>query len=83
MSKLKDTGNLLLFTKKPYDFEVRKHIDYCYRNEIIWKYIKTGNWVSNAMPTYSYQKIFWCCGNKPYFNPRTGIKYSPYTRHGQ
>lgn len=79
---LKKTGNILMFTKKPYDFDLRNQINYCFRNEIIWKYIKTGNWVSNNMPTYSYHKIFWCCGSDFYFNPRTGMPYSPKTQQG-
>lgn len=79
---LKETGNILMFTKKPYDYELRNQINYCFRNEIIWKYIKTGNWVSNKMPTYSYHKIFWCCGKDFFFNPRTGMPYSSNTKQG-
>jgi site-specific DNA-methyltransferase (adenine-specific) len=82
LSKIKPTGNILMFTKKPYDHKLRCYIDVWFRNEFIWNYIKTGNWVSNGMPTYSYHKIFWCCKDKSYFNPRTGIKYSANTQQG-
>ena len=83
LSKLKEEGNLIMFTKKPYDFNLRNIIEPYYRNEIIWKYIKTGNWVSNKLPTYSYQKIYWANKSKNnFFNPRTGMPYSPNTQQG-
>ena len=83
LEKLKKEGNLIMFTKKPYDFNLRNTINPYYRNEIIWKYIKTGNWVSNKLPTYSYQKIFWANKSKDnFFNPRTGMPYSPNTQQG-
>lgn len=82
LSKIKPSGNILMFTKKPYDHQLRCYVDAWFRNEFIWNYIKTGNWVSNTMPTYSYQKILWCCKDKPFFNPRTGLKYSSNTQQG-
>ena len=84
LSKLKDSGNIILFTKKPYDYELRKYINPYYRNEIIWKYMKTGNWVSKKLPTYTYQNIYWILKNKhiAYFSPRTGMPYSKKTVQG-
>jgi DNA modification methylase len=83
LGKLKDSGNLIMFTKKPYDYNLRVAINPYYRNEIIWRYKKTGNWVSNKLPTYSYQKIYWATKSKDnYFKPRTGMPYSPNTQQG-
>ena len=70
---LKPTGNILLFTKKPYDLNLRVKVDPIFRNEIIWKYKKNGNWYSTRMPIYTYQKIYWCCGESFFYNQQTGI----------
>jgi DNA modification methylase len=70
---LKPTGNILLFTKKPYDFNLRNKINPTFRNEIIWQYKKNGNWYSNRMPIYTYQKIFWCCNKDFFYSQQTGI----------
>lgn len=72
---LKPTGNILLFTKKPYDLHLRNKIDPFFRNELIWKYKKNGNWYSHRMPIYTYQKIYWCCHADFFYNPQTGIPH--------
>lgn len=73
---LKPRGNVLLFTKKPYDFNLRNKVEPFFRNELIWRYKKNGNWYSKRMPIYAYQKIYWCCGEDFFFNPQTGIPHS-------
>lgn len=74
---LKPTGNLLCFTKQPFDYNLRGEINHIFRREIIWSFTNGGAWVSNKMPLVSFQKIYWCTINKNfYFNPRTGLAYS-------
>lgn len=70
---LKPTGSILLFTKKPYDLNIRNKVDPYFRNELIWKYKKNGNWYSTRMPIYTYQKIYWCCHADFFYNQQTGI----------
>lgn len=78
----KNTGNIILFTKQPFDFNLRNEIDHIFRREIIWTFCNGGAWVSNKMPLVSFQKIYWCVLSKDfYFNPRTGIAYSDTTRN--
>jgi DNA modification methylase len=72
---LKKTGNVLMFTKKPHDFNLRNKINPVFRNEIIWKYKKNGNWYSYKMPIYTYQKIYWCCNKGFFYNPQTGFPH--------
>lgn len=72
---LKPRGNILMFTKKPYDHNLRVKVDSFFRNELIWRYKKNGNWYSKKMPIYSYQKIYWGCGSDFFFNPQTGIPH--------
>ena len=78
---LSEDGNLILFTKQPFDYNLRIKINDYFRREIIWSFENGGAWVSNKMPLVSFQKIFWCVKSKNfYFNPRTGIEYSESTR---
>lgn len=78
---LKMTGNILCFTKQPFDFNLRNEINHIFRREIIWTFCNGGAWVSNKMPLVSFQKIYWCTVSKKfYFNPRTGLSYSGDTR---
>lgn len=78
---LKPTGNIICFTKQPFDFELRNEINYMFRREIVWTFTNGGAWVSNKMPLVSFQKIYWATPNKNfYFNPRTGLSYSNKTR---
>jgi len=79
---LKESGNLLCFTKQPFDFELRNEINYIFRREIVWSFTNGGAWVSNRMPLVSHQKIYHCVidSKKSFFNSRTGIKYSVNTK---
>lgn len=75
------TGNIVMFTKQPFDFNLRNEINHIFRREIIWSFCNGGAWVSNKMPLVSFQKIFWCTLSKDfYFNPRTGVAYSEATK---
>ena len=85
MSKLKEEGNLVCFTKQPNDFKLRFKINDYFRREIIWKYNYGVKFVSKKLPLSSYQKVFWCCKNTKnnYFNPRTGLEYGKNTKSRQ
>lgn len=79
---LKDTGNLICFTKQPFDFELRQKINGNFRREITWTFENGGAWCSNKMPLISTQKIYWCVKSKNFFfNPRTGIPYKETTKN--
>ena len=79
---LKQTGNILCFTKQPFDFELRNEINHIFRREIVWTFTNGGAWVSNRMPLVSHQKIYHCVVDKKksFFNERTGIDYSENTK---
>lgn len=78
---LKDTGNLICFTKQPFDYNLRASINSIFRREIVWTFENGGAWCSRKMPLISFQKIYWCVKSKNfYFNPRTGVPYSSSTR---
>ena len=78
---LKSTGNILCFTKQPFDYELRVAVNSIMRREIIWTFTNGGAWVSNKMPLVSFQKIYWCVKSSEfYFNPRTGQDYSEKTK---
>ena len=77
----KPTGNIVMFTKQPFDYNLRNEIDHIFRREIVWTFCNGGAWVSNRMPLVSFQKIYWCVLTKDfYFNPRTGIDYADGTK---
>lgn len=79
---LKHTGNILCFTKQPFDFELRKVVEPYFRREIVWTFTNGGAWVSNKMPLVSFQKIYWLAKSKDfYFNARTGQEYSENTKN--
>lgn len=81
MRVLKESGNLLCFTKQPFDLELRNALVPFFRREIIWTFTNGGAWVSNKMPLVSFQKIYWCVKSKNfYFNARTGQEYSSKTK---
>lgn len=81
MNKLKSSGNILCFTKQPFDYQLRIAIDKYFRREIVWTFENGGAWCSPKMPLVSTQKIYWIVKSKDfYFNPRTGIEYSKNTR---
>lgn len=78
---LKPNGNIICFTKQPFDFELRCEVNYMMRREIVWTFTNGGAWVSNNLPLVSFQKIYWCSPfDKPFFNPRTGENYSENTK---
>lgn len=78
---LKRSGNMLCFTKQPFDYELRTAVNQIFRREIIWTFTNGGAWVSNKMPLVSFQKIYWCAkSGEFYFNPRTGQEYSDNTK---
>ena len=78
---LRDDGNLLLFTKQPFDFNLRVAVDDIFRREIVWTFTNGGAWSSKKLPLISYQKIYWCVKSKDaFFNPRTGLDYKETTR---
>ncbi|MCD6435789.1 MAG: site-specific DNA-methyltransferase [Clostridiales bacterium] len=80
---IKQEGNILLFTKPPFDYELRIAIDKYFRDELIWTFGNGQAWVSNRMPLRHFQKIYHVVKSKNYyFNPRTGLEYSPSTKDG-
>lgn len=77
---LKDSGNILCFTKQPFDYDLRIAVNPFFRREIVWTFENGGAWVSKKMPLVSFQKIYWLVKtNDFYFNPRTGLDYSANT----
>lgn len=81
VSLLTPNGNVLAFTKQPFDLALRNKIASQFRREFIWSFTNGGAWVSNKMPLVSHQKIIWFTPNKEfYFEPRTGLEYSNLTR---
>lgn len=77
----KPTGNIICFTKQPFDLTLRNHVDPWFRREIIWSFTNGGAWVSNRMPLVSYQKIYWLTKSKDFFiNVRTGLQYPESTK---
>jgi site-specific DNA-methyltransferase (adenine-specific) len=78
---LKPTGNVLCFTKQPFDFNLRTAVAPWFRREIVWTFDNGGAWCSPKMPLISAQKIYWLIKGKDfYFNPRTGQPYQEGTR---
>lgn len=81
MKALKDSGNILCFTKQPFDYNLRIAVNPFFRREIVWTFENGGAWVSKKMPLVSFQKIYWLVKSKDfYFNPRTGVDYSENTK---
>lgn len=80
---LKTTGNILCFTKQPFDFNLRSEINHIFRREIVWTFTNGGAWVSKRMPLVSHQKIYHCVVDKKrcFFNERTGIDYFINTKN--
>lgn len=81
VSLLKDTGNIICFTKQPFDFALRVECHDYLRRQIIWSFSNGGAWVSPRMPLVSFQMIYWLTKSTDFFfNPRTGMDYSPNTK---
>lgn len=78
---LKDTGNILCFTKQPFDHTLRNRVHPWFRRELVWTFSNGGAWVSNKMPLVSHQKIYWLTKTKDfYINVRTGLEYPAATK---
>tara|TARA_R100000664_G_scaffold33976_1_gene53096 strand:- start:3129 stop:3806 length:678 start_codon:yes stop_codon:yes gene_type:complete len=79
---LKNTGNILCFTKQPFDFNLRKSVAHIFRRELVWTFTNGGAWVSKKLPLVSFQKIFHCVLDKTdaFFEPRSGVPYSSKTK---
>jgi DNA modification methylase len=74
-------GNIICFTKQPFDYNLRNEVDHIFRREIIWSFTNGGAWVSNKMPLVSFQKIFWLTLTKDfYIDVRTGLNYNDSTK---
>ena len=81
MRLLKETGNVLAFTKQPFDFYLRKACDEWFRREFVWTFENGGAWISPKMPLVSTQKIYWLAKSDDFFfQPRTGEAYAEGTR---
>lgn len=79
---LKKTGNLICFTKQPFDFKLRNSVNNFFRREIVWTFENGGAWCSPKMPLISSQKIYWCVKSRDFFfNPRTGVAYGDSTKN--
>ncbi len=78
---LKSTGNIVCFTKQPFDYNLRIEVNPIFRREIIWSFSNGGAWVSNRMPLVSFQKIYWLTTSKNfYIDVRTGLEYNEGTK---
>ena len=75
------TGNIICFTKQPFDYNLRNEVNHIFRREIIWSFSNGGAWVSKRMPLVSFQKIFWLTLTKDfYIDVRTGLDYNEGTK---
>jgi site-specific DNA-methyltransferase (adenine-specific) len=78
---LKTSGNIICFTKQPFDHTLRNVIDPHFRREMVWSFLNGGAWVSNRMPLVSFQKIYWLTKGKDFFiDVRTGLAYKEGTK---
>jgi site-specific DNA-methyltransferase (adenine-specific) len=78
---MKPTGNIICFTKQPFDLPLRIAADTHFRREFIWSFLNGGAWVSPKMPLVSFQKLYWLVVGKDfYFNPRTNLSYGENTK---
>jgi DNA modification methylase len=78
---LKNSGNILCFTKQPFDLYLRNYVNNNFKREIIWSFTNGGAWVSKKLPLVSFQKIYWLTkSNENFINVRTGLNYKPNTK---
>lgn len=81
LTVLKPSGNIVCFTKQPFDYNLRSYINPYFRREIIWSFTNGGAWVSHKMPLVSFQKLFWLAKTDDFFfNSRTGLDYQETTK---
>lgn len=79
---LKKDGNILCFTKQPFDYALRIACNKNFRREIVWTFDNGGAWCSPKMPLISSQKVYWLTKSKEfYFNARTGLPYADTTKN--
>lgn len=79
---LKKSGNIICFTKQPFDYNLRNNINHLFRREFVWTFSNGGAWVSKKMPLVSFQKLFWLTKSKEFYvNVRTGLNYNPKTKN--
>lgn len=78
---LRPNGNIVCFTKQPFDFELRCALQPILRRQIIWSFSNGGAWCSPNLPLISHQLIYWASPSKqPFFQARTGQNYSQSTK---
>lgn len=78
---LKPSGNIICFTKQPFDLPLRIHVDKFFRREFTWTFENGGAWVSRRMPLVSFQKFYWLTKSKDFYvNVRTGRDYNKKTK---
>ena len=63
----KPTGNIICFTKQPFDYNLRIEVNDIFRREIIWSFSNGGAWVSKKLPLVSFQKLYWLTLGKDFF----------------
>ena len=81
MDKVKDYGNILAFSRQPFDYQVATKIRPFHRRTFIWSFTNGGAWVSKRLPLVSFQTIFWFSKSKNSFiDVRTGLSYSDKTK---
>lgn len=82
MQKINKRGNVICFTKQPFDYDLRVAANPYFRREIVWTFDNGGAWCSPKMPLISTQKLYWLVKSKEfYFNSRTGIPYNENTKN--
>lgn len=79
---IKPTGNIICFTKQPFDFNLRNKVNKVLRRKFVWTFTNGGAYSSKRLPLTSHQDIFLLTPNKKisYFEPRTGLPYNPNTK---
>jgi hypothetical protein len=81
MDKVKDDGNILAFSRQPFDYQVATKIRPFHRRTFIWSFTNGGAWVSKRLPLVSFQTIFWFSKSKNSFiDVRTGLSYADKTK---
>lgn len=78
---VRPTGNIVCFTRQPFDFDLRVAVQPTLRRQIVWSFSNGGAWCSPHLPLISHQLLFWCSPSPiPFFEPRSGMAYSEGTR---
>ena len=79
---IKPTGNIICFTKQPFDFNLRNRVNKVFRRKLVWTFTNGGAYCSKRLPLTSHQDIFLLTPFEKisYFQPRTGLPYNPKTK---